>query len=773
MIALALALACAQFPTTANGASPGTAKMAAGGDETCELTATGALRCWGSDKEGFVAKAPSGTFIDVDVEDGLGCALRESGSPICWGRDDYGQQSGIKVESFKDIKTDWSFACGQRADNSLSCWGSSLDDRSSAPAGKFSNFDINYAYGCAVRATDQGITCWGDGGAARVTDAPTVGRYKAVATGDYHACALAVDDTVTCWGDTALDSPAGRWSGLVSGFDYSCALDGGGIPHCWGKDSAKVSTPPSASFTELAAGDYHLCGRTSAGDMLCWGSDDEGQLSGASSSGPAGPATTTGATGSLAWLTGSWHGVDDEGWTYDFTVEADGRYVRVIHQGDSTSCKQSGVLSVTSSSLTTDFTVNECNRDYEGRSDTNGLTDLSSDAFELQMSGYAVHYSRGGSGSALAPTAPAGDTWLAGAWAGVDPEGWTYDLSVNGDDTFTATVTQDGGAQCTQAGTKRAVDGAMVTTYSANSCAPSYVGQTTENPILNVSETGFSQDMGDYRVVYRRLGPAPGAASVMTGSSQGLVAGGNLTCAVSGGAVACWGSDKQGANRPPAVSLVQADVEDGLGCGLTATGAVVCWGRNDYDQLAVPSGRFARVKTDWSFACAQGTDGNLSCWGSDLGDRSTPVTGAVTDFDVNYAYGCALRPNGSLACWGADDYGQASPPTGAFTSISTGDYHACAIQSSGQGSCWGKGDKGATTVPSGTWSQLEAGFSNTCGLTSTGQVKCWGEDDHGQSSAPSGSFTDLTVGDYHSCAKSTSGAWTCWGRNDEGQLNIP
>ena len=110
-------------------------KMAAGGDETCELTANGTLRCWGKDKEGFLGEVPTGTFIDVDVEDGLGCALRESGTPVCWGRDDYGQQGAIPVESFKDIRTDWSFACGLRADNSLRCWGSTLDDRSVAPAG--------------------------------------------------------------------------------------------------------------------------------------------------------------------------------------------------------------------------------------------------------------------------------------------------------------------------------------------------------------------------------------------------------------------------------------------------------------------------------------------------------------------------------------------------------------------------------------------------------------------------------------------------------------
>ena len=50
----------------------GPSTIAAGGDHTCVIEADGSLKCWGKDRDDFLNEIPSGTFLDVDVEAGLG-----------------------------------------------------------------------------------------------------------------------------------------------------------------------------------------------------------------------------------------------------------------------------------------------------------------------------------------------------------------------------------------------------------------------------------------------------------------------------------------------------------------------------------------------------------------------------------------------------------------------------------------------------------------------------------------------------------------------------
>ncbi len=733
--------------------------LAAGGDHSCEITDTASLRCWGDDKENFLSTVPSGTFIDLDVEAGLGCALRESGSPVCWGRNDYGQTSTMPVESFRDIKTDWSFICGQRADLTLSCWGSDLDGRRDAPQEAFSSFDINYAYGCGVRASDGGITCWGDP-VPRVTEAPTLGRYNKVTAGDYHACALAADGTIACWGEDALSPPQGSWSDLVSGFGYSCALDGAGAVSCWGSQAKVVSWTPytdSDAFIDLAAGDYHMCGRTETGQLRCWGTNDLGQakvpphsaqpeVTEAPHPPPPPPSTTPDPkdVGTMAWLAGSWSGADGEGWTYDLRVSPDGEFTKWVWSKDGGGCLQAGQAHLDDLSLSLHFTVNECNEDFVDRVDTNPIVDPESWSFTVQMADYAVLYQRVG-------PAPAGEgkpqppgLWLVGLWTGSDPDGWVYDLQVSppasieiDDMAFTEQVTQADGSSCTSMGSVRADPVSLHRTFASNECNPKLVGESTRRTVFNVSRGSFTVDMGSFEVNYLRVGQE---AATRPPEAMLMVAGGQHTCFLSrDGLASCWGSSKDGADQPPAVTMTQLDIEDGFGCGVSPAGNIVCWGRNDYGQLKAPAGGgYQQVKVDWSFGCALNSEGELVCWGSDLDERTAHPSGSFQAFDVNYAYGCALDEEGEIACWGSNSTGQQEAPRGSWVAITTGDYHACALGKRGEVRCWGDDGDAKTTVPKGSYVQVAAAYDNTCALAKGGDLVCWGSDEYGQSSPPKG-----------------------------------
>ena len=53
------------------------------------LTATGAVKCWGSD--GPQSTAPSGTYTSVSAGGYHTCGLRDDGVLLCWGDNSQGQ----------------------------------------------------------------------------------------------------------------------------------------------------------------------------------------------------------------------------------------------------------------------------------------------------------------------------------------------------------------------------------------------------------------------------------------------------------------------------------------------------------------------------------------------------------------------------------------------------------------------------------------------------------------------------------------------------------
>ena len=58
---------------------------------------------------------------------------------------------------------------------------------------------------------------------------------------------------------------------ILLGVGYSSSIE------CWGSDSYGQSTPPSGTFTDVAAGYYHTCGIDDSGSIECWGRNNNGQ----------------------------------------------------------------------------------------------------------------------------------------------------------------------------------------------------------------------------------------------------------------------------------------------------------------------------------------------------------------------------------------------------------------------------------------------------------------------------------------------------------------
>jgi alpha-tubulin suppressor-like RCC1 family protein len=142
--------------------------------------------------------------------------------------------------------------------------------------------------------------------------APEVGaddRWRQVAIGSDHTCALRTDDTLWCWGGDAFGQlgqgtdpyvrerpnpvPGGaKWRDLDSGNDYSCAIRDDGTLWCWGLndiyqlglgDTMNRSSPVQVmpgTFAAVGVGPSSGCAVTDSGEAWCWGGNVGGETGG-------------------------------------------------------------------------------------------------------------------------------------------------------------------------------------------------------------------------------------------------------------------------------------------------------------------------------------------------------------------------------------------------------------------------------------------------------------------------------------------------------------
>ncbi len=148
--------------------------------------------------------------------------------------------------------------------------------------------------------------------------------------------------------------------------------------------------------------------------------------------------------------------------------------------------------------------------------------------------------------------------------------------------------------------------------------------------------------------------PAAPGSTALTNVTN-IAAGLEHACAVTGGALECWGFDGNGqlgdgtnnqTSTPVTVNVggkVVTQVSAGYShtCALASDGTVYCWGQNDWGQCGTGQG-------DAGFNNA---------------DVMTPtqvqgLTGKALQIEAGTNHACALIVGGTVMCWGADDRGQ-------------------------------------------------------------------------------------------------------------------
>lgn len=246
-------------------------------------------------------------------------------------------------------------------------------------------------------------------------------------------------------------------------------------------------------------------------------------------------------------------------------------------------------------------------------------------------------------------------------------------------------------------------------------------------------------------------------------------------------------------------------------CALLGDGSIKCWGDNWVGQSGVSTNYHSTFETSFN---------------------TTPVTvtGLVAvDLVSNEASYCARKSDGVILCWGYNNAGQHGdgissgysyvPKTVVNVtdpvSLAGGGFHFCALESTGGVKCWGSNKYGeiGTNQPVGSVynstpqlipgvsypSRIMIGFSRTCFIDSSAQVSCMGSGVSStlgasgvldfstpqiipnlegavsglvlltnSNSLPYNSFADIpefydTSCSYSTCALTTYGTLKCWG----------
>ena len=215
--------------------------IAVGVDTACAIRSSGRLRCWGgADADPGLLEPPAGRYIGVDV--------------------------------------DWDDACGLRRTGRISCWAAEGNDPLEPPRGRFTDVGVGQGLGCALRAADARVTCWG----AEMDPAPPGGALIALTVADRAACGLRSSGRGVCWGSLigglpAEEIPNGRFIDVEISSARACVLRATGRAACF-SDSTQSVPPPRRTFTSLAVAYSHTCGLRPSQEIICWGDDSFGEF---------------------------------------------------------------------------------------------------------------------------------------------------------------------------------------------------------------------------------------------------------------------------------------------------------------------------------------------------------------------------------------------------------------------------------------------------------------------------------------------------------------
>jgi alpha-tubulin suppressor-like RCC1 family protein len=320
-------------PVDVSGLSSGVTAIAAGQLHSCALTRAGGVKCWGLNDFGQLGDGTtserltpvdvsglSGGVTAIATGDTDSCALTSTGGVKCWGRNDYGQRGNGTIVNRLTPAGVVGFGAAKAALTIVSpsvtvtpARVAALELRCGAQAGCSGTLTLTASvagklvasfaarvpvtlgsrtfsiaagrtHTVKVKLTANGFTLL-----ARAKRLPTqVGAGYRQPVGGVMSAARTI--TVTApKGTKSSASATVLATAITAGLVHSCAATRAGGVKCWGEnfdgqlgDGTTISrwTPVDVSrlragVTAVAAGYGHTCALTSLGGVKCWGTGGE------------------------------------------------------------------------------------------------------------------------------------------------------------------------------------------------------------------------------------------------------------------------------------------------------------------------------------------------------------------------------------------------------------------------------------------------------------------------------------------------------------------
>ncbi len=328
-----IAMGLTSLPSVAQIPLTNVIRIESGHTNACALTATGGVKCWGSDaaNPGNNTNLERNTAVDIagltsgirDISIGMShtCVLTETGGVKCWGNNDYGQLgNNTTIQQLVPV------------------------DVVGLTSG-VATISAGFFHTCASTYTGE-VKCWGQNTKGQLGDGTTVNQLIpvnvislgasaiSVSAGHSHTCAITELKGAKCWGwnysgqlgdNTRVDSlvPVDVYSlstgvaKIDAGYIHSCALLTNGQIKCWGNNadgrlgnnSTSASSPIPVDlagtqplFVDVEAAAYSSCGFTYEGGVICWGANGSGQLGTGSTTRSLAPFPVVGLTSGASSL---------------------------------------------------------------------------------------------------------------------------------------------------------------------------------------------------------------------------------------------------------------------------------------------------------------------------------------------------------------------------------------------------------------------------------------------------------------------------------------
>jgi len=314
-------------------------EIGVGSAHTCALLADGTVWCWGANGEKQLG-VDVGTTANKPVElpglkgrlkafggggSGYTCAITTDNKVLCWGTSVLGTDtlttsrfdakpvqtvSRVDLDNVRALATAYEFACALR-DDGVWCWGAggagelgTGNTDSSAVAVRtlaqtnITRIDVGIGAGSAIRRSTGEIFVWGLsflgdglGGSTPVTiqDAGV----ERLGIGDRIWCLLTPASAMRCYasgpnpGYRNWPQALGNVSLMAVGTSTVCAAQDGGAVSCGRPGAAFVEQSGIRNPVRLASESYasHFCAIAQDGRVICWGNNSSGQLGIGSSGG--------------------------------------------------------------------------------------------------------------------------------------------------------------------------------------------------------------------------------------------------------------------------------------------------------------------------------------------------------------------------------------------------------------------------------------------------------------------------------------------------------